>query len=128
MSFQGRTSKTLPLELKTGRASGSVEHRGQVIMYSMMMSERRDDPGAGLLLYLRNSSVQEVNAGIHEMRGLVQLRNELVVYLRAKASDGLEGQHQLLLPEPLNLKRACAQCPHLQVDSHIKIRREHIHA
>ncbi len=74
--------KVMPLELKTGRASGSAEHKGQVavfppyffrivliiiinsvsqlILYSMMMSERRPDPEAGLLLYLRNSSVQEV--------------------------------------------------------------------
>ena len=71
----------MPLELKTGRASGSAEHKGQVtvfppyffrivliiitsvsqlILYSMMMSERRPDPESGLLLYLRNSSVQEV--------------------------------------------------------------------
>ncbi len=32
----------------------------QLILYSMMMSERRPDPESGLLLYLRNSSVQEV--------------------------------------------------------------------
>ena len=31
--FQGRLCKTLPLELKTGRPSGSAEHRGQVIIY-----------------------------------------------------------------------------------------------
>merc|ERR1719328_166424 len=38
---KGRICKTMPLELKTGRPSGSAEHRGQVILYSMMMSERR---------------------------------------------------------------------------------------
>ena len=54
----GRDRKTMPLELKTGRASSSAEHRGQLILYSMMMSERRPDPGAGLLLYLRTSSMQ----------------------------------------------------------------------
>ena len=75
------TSKILPLELKTGRPSGSAEHRGQVILYSMMMSERRPDPEAGLLLYLRNSSLLEVKAGIHEMRGLVQLRNGLASHI-----------------------------------------------
>ena len=74
-------SKILPLELKTGRPSGSAEHRGQVILYSMMMSERRPDPEAGLLLYLRNSSLLEVKAGIHEMRGLVQLRNGLASHI-----------------------------------------------
>ena len=47
-----------------------------------MMSERREDPESGLLLYLRTSSMQEVQAGINEMRGLVQLRNQLVTHLR----------------------------------------------
>jgi DNA replication ATP-dependent helicase Dna2 len=47
----------------------------------MMMSERRPDPEAGLLLYLRTSSMQEIKAGIHEMRGLVQLRNQLAFHL-----------------------------------------------
>eukprot|EP00094_Tigriopus_californicus_P009570 TCALIF_09226-PA protein Name:"Similar to Dna2 DNA replication ATP-dependent helicase/nuclease DNA2 (Mus musculus)" AED:0.03 eAED:0.03 QI:0/0.66/0.5/0.75/1/1/4/36/1063 len=107
---QGRDRKVMPLELKTGRASGSAEHRGQVIMYSMMMAERRPDPEAGLLLYLRNSSVQEVRAGVHEMRGLVQLRNELASHLKNGPSESGELPP---LPEPINLKRACGQCPHL---------------
>ena len=47
----------------------------------MMMSERWPDPQSGLLLYLRNSSMMEVQAGVHEMRGLVQLRNQLVHYI-----------------------------------------------
>ena len=81
---QGRISKTLPLELKTGRPSGSAEHRGQVILYSMMMSERWPDPQSGLLLYLRNSSITEIQAGIHEVRGLVQLRNQLEHYVSGK--------------------------------------------
>ena len=76
-----KSDKILPLELKTGRPSGSAEHRGQVILYSMMMSERRPDPESGLLLYLRTSSMQEVKAGIHEMRGLVQLRNGLASHI-----------------------------------------------
>ena len=71
----------------------------------MMMSERRPDPEAGLLLYLRTSSLQEVQAGINEMRGLVQLRNQLAVHLR----------DQDKLPDPINLKRACEQCAHLPI-------------
>lgn len=118
-STPGSLEKVVPLELKTGRASFSSEHRGQLIVYSMMMSERRPDPEAGLLLYLRNSSLQEVKAGIHEMRGLVQLRNELVSLLREKeaqeageTSEEEERGHSGL-PKALNLKRACARCGHL---------------
>ena len=46
--------QVVPLELKTGRPSFSAEHQGQVTLYSMMTSERRPDPGSGLLLYLRS--------------------------------------------------------------------------
>jgi DNA replication ATP-dependent helicase Dna2 len=114
MSNAAAASKTLPLELKTGRASGSAEHRGQVIMYSMMMSERRQDPEAGLLLYLRNSSLQEVKAGIHEVRGLVQLRNEAARYLTSKTAEDLEGIYaEPDLPAPIEAKRICAGCTHL---------------
>lgn len=100
---KGRTCKTMPLELKTGRPSGSAEHRGQLILYSMMMSERRPDPESGLLLYLRTSSMMEVRAGIHEMRGLVQLRNQLASHLQDYEN----------LPSPINAKRACRDCGHL---------------
>lgn len=45
--------KIMPIELKTGRASGSAEHRGQVILYVIMMAELGMDVDSGLLLYLR---------------------------------------------------------------------------
>ncbi|KAJ8964341.1 hypothetical protein NQ314_004984 [Rhamnusium bicolor] len=44
---------TMPLELKTGRASVSLEHRGQVMMYIMMMNKLGYNVPSGLLLYLR---------------------------------------------------------------------------
>jgi len=49
----GGTSKIMPIELKTGRASGSEEHRGQVLLYTIMMKELGMDVDSGLLLYLR---------------------------------------------------------------------------
>lgn len=45
--------KIMPIELKTGRASGSEEHRGQVILYVIMMAKLGMDVDSGLLLYLR---------------------------------------------------------------------------
>lgn len=44
---------TLPLEVKTGRPSFSLEHRGQVIMYVMMMQKLGYKVSSGLLLYIR---------------------------------------------------------------------------
>lgn len=46
-------SVVMPLELKTGRASVSLEHRGQVMMYIMMLNKLGYNVPSGLLLYLR---------------------------------------------------------------------------
>lgn len=42
-----------PLELKTGKASVSLEHRGQIIMYIMMLNQLGVKVPSGLLLYLK---------------------------------------------------------------------------
>lgn len=43
----------MPLELKTGRASMSLEHRAQVILYVLMMKKFGHSVTSGLLLYLK---------------------------------------------------------------------------
>lgn len=108
-------SKVMPLELKTGRPSFSAEHRGQVTLYSMMSSDRRQDPKAGLLLYLKDGSMVEVPAGDSEKRGLIQLRNEIIHYLTAKPvlEEGLMPSALPPLPEPIDFERACMKCAHL---------------
>lgn len=44
----------MPLEIKTGRATFSSEHRGQLGIYKMMMNEIGESVDGGLLLYLRS--------------------------------------------------------------------------
>lgn len=44
---------TMPVELKTGRARVSLEHRGQVMLYILMMLKLGYTVSSGLLLYLR---------------------------------------------------------------------------
>ncbi|XP_065558238.1 DNA replication ATP-dependent helicase/nuclease DNA2-like [Artemia franciscana] len=82
---QGK-KRVLPLEVKTGRSSFSAEHKGQVIIYCMAREELNDDPTSGLLFYLRDGAMQEIPAGVHEKRGLIQLRNELSYYVSAVPS------------------------------------------
>lgn len=45
--------KIMPLEIKTGKPSFSLEHKGQIILYIIMMTLTRQDTDTGLLLYLR---------------------------------------------------------------------------
>ncbi|XP_042242042.1 DNA replication ATP-dependent helicase/nuclease DNA2-like, partial [Homarus americanus] len=105
----------MPLELKTGKSSFSAEHRGQVTLYSMMSADRRQDPRAGLLLYLKDGAMEEVPAGDNEKRGLIQLRNDIIHYLRAKPvlEEGNSSPKLPPLPEPIDFERACTNCAHL---------------
>ncbi|XP_076067685.1 DNA replication ATP-dependent helicase/nuclease DNA2-like [Oratosquilla oratoria] len=109
----GCQSKVMPLEIKTGRPSFSAEHKGQVILYSMMSSDRRIDPKSGLLLYLRDGTMEEVPARDQEQRGLIQLRNDLVHFLSPNVNPVEEDKYVLELPEPMDQARACSKCPHL---------------
>ncbi|CAH2052079.1 unnamed protein product, partial [Iphiclides podalirius] len=125
---QGKQRSIVPLEIKSGRASGSVEHRGQLVLYGMMLSVLRDeDPTTalqrGLLLYLKERvEIREVSCGYPERRDLVMLRNQLVQYLTTKSgrmdddSDIAEDKFQRL-PEPVHRETACAKCPYLTVCS-----------
>ena len=102
---QGETS-VQPLELKTGKATHSSSHKGQVMLYCMMSGDRRVQAESGLLLYLRSSDMTQVQTGHHEQRGLIQLRNELVAWIRNPGGE---------LPEPISHKSACSSCGLLDV-------------
>ncbi|XP_068218032.1 DNA replication ATP-dependent helicase/nuclease DNA2-like [Palaemon carinicauda] len=109
------STKVVPLELKTGRSSFSAEHRGQVTLYSMMSADRREDPQAGLLLYLKDGAMEEVPAGEKEKKGLIQLRNEMIHYLTAQPVfvEGNNVPKSPNLPEPITFEKACSKCAHL---------------
>lgn len=127
----------MPLELKTGRASFSAEHTGQLIIYQMMMSELGESVESGLLLYLREGVMREVKGSHTERRDLLLLRNEISYYLSkqfetyenigrksilnesngAKSSDDLMTElmrvsHIPELPEPIHRRNVCASCPY----------------
>ncbi|XP_063396497.1 DNA replication ATP-dependent helicase/nuclease DNA2-like isoform X1 [Mytilus trossulus] len=108
----------VPLELKTGRPSFSMEHKGQVTLYSMMSSDRRPDSGQGLLLYLRDLVQKVIPADHLNIRGLIQLRNEMAYFLsdqvsKSTTNDGQASYHIGRLPDPINNQRACLKCAQL---------------
>ena len=89
---------------------GSVEHRAQVILYSLMMMERyKDTLGTGLLLYLKTGNMLGVPAYMHEKRALVMKRNELIRYL---AHTGTRVTHTMPgrmvgLPSDIRMRSHC---------------------
>lgn len=115
--------KVMPLELKTGRASYSLEHKAQVIIYLMMMNLGNEEIDAGLLLYLKENSMQEIKSNHHEKRDLLILRNTLAHYFAKQSkdpqsTDTLESDgilRMMELPEPINHPTACSRCPYQTV-------------
>ncbi|XP_019480037.1 PREDICTED: DNA replication ATP-dependent helicase/nuclease DNA2 [Hipposideros armiger] len=62
--------RVMPLELKTGKESNSIEHRSQLVLYTLLSQERRADPEAGLLLYLKTGNMYPVPAKHLDKRGI----------------------------------------------------------
>lgn len=129
--------KIMPLEIKTGKPSFSLEHKGQIILYIIMMTLTRQDTDTGLLLYLRENIMQEINSKHPEKRDLILLRNSLANYftpkLIEKSSLTLGSDWQTLdLPEPINHHSACSKCMYnvlccmyLNKDTNIQLSNSH---
>uniref|UniRef100_A0A182M9V9 DNA replication ATP-dependent helicase/nuclease n=1 Tax=Anopheles culicifacies TaxID=139723 RepID=A0A182M9V9_9DIPT len=113
----------MPLELKTGRASYSFEHLGQLALYEMMMEIVGHDVSAGLLVYLRDGKCSRVASNRNMKRDLIMLRNEVSRFLNnwmVKTEEDNTSCEETLplrptLPAPINNERACAKCPYSTV-------------
>ncbi|XP_075072554.1 DNA replication ATP-dependent helicase/nuclease DNA2 [Mixophyes fleayi] len=109
--------KIMPLELKTGKESNSIEHRSQVVLYTLLSQERREDPEAGLLLYLKTGNMFTVPANRLDKRELLKLRNELSFYLTNvvhKSGNGSKEMKLSSLPAIIADRQACNYCSQLQ--------------
>ncbi|CAL8243483.1 unnamed protein product [Lota lota] len=103
--------KVMPLELKTGKETNSIEHRSQVILYTLMVLERHVDSEAGLLLYLKTGNLHPVVAGHVDRRELLKLRNTLAHHLGNVVGKGAERSRLAQLPEVLANRQICQYCP-----------------
>ncbi|KFB48819.1 AGAP004685-PA-like protein [Anopheles sinensis] len=113
------TVEVMPLELKTGRASYSFEHSGQLVLYELMMNLVGHRVESGLLVYLRDGKVTRMVGNRNTRRDLIMLRNEIAHYIdrwmiRNESATGDPPPLPLLpvLPEPINNQRACVKCPY----------------
>ncbi|KAK2854168.1 hypothetical protein Q5P01_006829 [Channa striata] len=102
--------KTLPLELKTGRESNSIEHRSQVILYTLMSMERYS-ADAGFLLYLKTGNLHPVVAGHMDCRELLKLRNTLVHHIHNCVEKEAERSRLSRLPDIVSNRQPCHYCP-----------------
>uniref|UniRef100_A0A3Q1KB82 DNA replication ATP-dependent helicase/nuclease n=1 Tax=Anabas testudineus TaxID=64144 RepID=A0A3Q1KB82_ANATE len=102
--------KTLPLELKTGRESNSIEHRSQVILYTLMSMERYN-ADAGFLLYLKTGNLHPVVASHMDRRELLKLRNTLVHYIHNCVEKEAGRSRLSRFPDILTNRQTCQYCP-----------------
>ncbi|XP_038878324.1 DNA replication ATP-dependent helicase/nuclease JHS1 [Benincasa hispida] len=102
----------MPLEFKTGKVpagQSSMEHCAQVILYTLLMSERYGKHvGYGLLYYLRSDQTQGIRVQRSDLVGLIMRRNEL-------ANNILKASTAQLLPPMLQIPNVCKGCRHLDV-------------
>lgn len=123
----------MPLELKTGKASFSLEHKGQLILYQLMMQDMGKKVDSGLLFYLREGLMSEITASRHEKRDLLMLRNQLSHFLNRNLLEDLGNRtYYPNLPEPINHPTACKNCPYstlcctfLKFEEKLSISNEH---
>ncbi|KAL5560584.1 hypothetical protein UlMin_036795 [Ulmus minor] len=102
--------KLIPLEFKTGKGpngQSSMEHSAQVILYTLLMSERyQKHIDSGLLYYLKSDQTQGITVRRSDLIGLIMRRNEL-------ATDLLKASTMQVLPPMLQSQSICKSCRHL---------------
>eukprot|EP00762_Andalucia_godoyi_P003960 ANDGO_05638.mRNA.1 DNA replication ATP-dependent helicase/nuclease DNA2 len=92
-SAAGTEFHVAPFEIKTGfneSHKGSSIHRAQVMLYALMMSDRRAVPVSslrGLLYYMKSNKLHSVNVPWNEVRSLMQLRNSLARTLESISAE-----------------------------------------
>ncbi|XP_034080188.1 DNA replication ATP-dependent helicase/nuclease DNA2 isoform X1 [Gymnodraco acuticeps] len=109
-SYRRLEEKTIPLELKTGKESNSIEHRSQVILYTLMSLERYNSE-AGFLLYLKTGNLHPVVAGHMDRRELLKLRNTLVHHIHNCVKKEAKRSRLTRLPDILTDRQTCQYCP-----------------
>lgn len=96
-----RQTFTIPLELKTGRASRFISHRAQTILYTLLMSDRYDiGVIAGALYYSKVNSFYLIPAARSDLKGLLIARNRLASALQNREN----------LPTMLKNLHSCQHC------------------
>ena len=99
----------IPVELKSGRTTFSVEHEGQLMLYSLLNKEKSEltkKSDFGLLLYLKDINMKFIKINHNSLKGLLQLRNDLVHCISKNKLSSVK-----------NDERFCSKCPMLTVCS-----------
>ncbi|WFD18466.1 DNA helicase [Malassezia caprae] len=82
----GTTHALLPIEIKSGRVSTSMEHMAQTSLYTLLLADQYGmHVDAGLLLYAQAGTLRRIPRATKEVRNLILARNEMAAYRRTMA-------------------------------------------
>ncbi|KMS95822.1 hypothetical protein BVRB_004770 isoform B [Beta vulgaris subsp. vulgaris] len=102
--------KIIPLEFKTGKATSGqslTEHSAQLILYTLLLSERYlQKIDSGLLYYLSTDQTLGTTVRRSDLIGLIMRRNEL-------AHNIIKASAVQQLPQMLQSPNTCRGCRHL---------------
>ncbi|KAJ1938921.1 DNA replication endonuclease-helicase Dna2, partial [Linderina macrospora] len=103
--YRDGTTLVEPMELKTGRNSQNAAHRAQLVLYTLLLSDRYDvDVGSGILYYPRPNDLFRIPRLVEELQGLMAARNDMTTYI-AHAH-----QTPRPLPAPIGNEFTCKFC------------------
>lgn len=108
----------VPLEVKTGRVTRSMEHAAQTALYTLLLSDRFGvEVDSGLLLYTQTGDVRRVYPTERDIRSLILARNEMATYkLRKPNAKPLNGANVQdieqcnFLPPTIDNNFKCSRC------------------
>ncbi|OAF65590.1 DNA replication ATP-dependent helicase-like protein [Intoshia linei] len=90
----------MAIELKSGKATFSSEHVGQVLLYILLMSFKRNVKlEYGWLSYIKHNLTKSVKFNYNVIKGLMQTRNNLIKNFSTTN-----------LPKTINIERQCTRC------------------
>lgn len=105
-----------PLEIKTGKSIGGVQHRAQTMLYTLLMEDRYGLPvPAGLLYYSQRNTIVLVEARANEVRALIMARNELAEWMVRERSSRKPAPAPPLVPPTIDSDDEFATPPEPQV-------------
>jgi CRISPR/Cas system-associated exonuclease Cas4 (RecB family) len=84
----------IPLELKTGKTIENMDHKAQLLLYSLLLSERtfEGEIPPGVVLYLRNNTMRAVLPKMADLKGILNRRNLMVQPFSKLGIESLPGE------------------------------------
>eukprot|EP01080_Neovahlkampfia_damariscottae_P003681 gene3681-6495_t len=113
ISIEKNSNMIIPFELKTGNLDKSgnekLDHKAQVLLYILLMSERyNQNIDRGILYYFKNSKFFGISRNDLQINSLIQIRNKIVFEMETNFVQSLNSMsHKLSVCKHCFQKSVC---------------------